>query len=79
MRRRCIAMDQWRRLEDAHLILVGSRNFSRIGAAVQCRNTNVVVCGTRNDLDTFEGAGKDHDIATGRICLQLGIRSEKKN
>lgn len=62
------------RLKDAHLILVRSGNLASVCAAVERRNTDIVVNGTRNNLDSFEIAGQYYNIATCRICLQGILR-----
>lgn len=69
MRWRCVTMDEWRRLENAHFILVGRCDLAGVRTAVECGNADVVVCGSRNDLDTFEGAGENDDVAASSVCL----------
>lgn len=66
-----VAMDKRRRLENAHFILVCCGDFACIRTAVQRRNTYVVVCGARYDLDTFKGTGEDHYIAASSVCLNI--------
>lgn len=70
VRGRCVAVNERCRFKDAHLVLVGGRNFARVCAAVQCRDAYVVVRGARNDLYTLEGAGQDDDVAAGSVSLR---------
>lgn len=60
---------QWRRLEDAHLVLVRSGYLARVRAAVEGRDANVVVHGSGDDLHPFEVAGQYHNVAS--CCVGL--------
>lgn len=64
-------MLQGRRLEDAHLVFVGGRYLARVRATVQSRDPDIVMHSARNNLHPFEGAGQDHDVTAGRICLSI--------
>jgi len=63
-------MDCWRRLEDAHLVFVRGCDFACVCGAIEAADPDVVVDGARDDLDAFEGARQDHDVAAGRVCLR---------
>ena len=62
-------MNQRGRLENAHLVLVGSGDFSSVGAAIECRNPNVIVNSSRDDLYTFECTREDDDVTAS--CVRL--------
>lgn len=69
MRWRRITVNERRRFEYVNLVLVGRRDLTRVRAAIECRNTDVIVCSSRNDLDTLESAGEDDNIATSGVRL----------
>lgn len=70
MRWRRVTVDERGWLKDANFVLIGRSDLSGVRAAVQCRNADVVVCGSRNDLDTLESACQDDNVATGSVCLR---------
>lgn len=66
---RRILANEWGRLEDANLIVVGGSYFARVRGTVQTADANVIVYGARYDLYPFECAGQYDDVASGRIRL----------
>lgn len=60
-------MDQWCRFEDAHFVLVGGSDFTRISAAIQGRDPNVVVHRPRDNLHPLEVTRQDNDIASRSV------------
>lgn len=64
-----VTVNQRCRLKNAHFVLVGSGNFPRVGAAVECRDADVVVNCAGNDLYTFECTGENYDVTA--CCVRL--------
>lgn len=63
-------MNQRCRLKNADFVLVGSGDFSRVGAAVESRDADVVVNGAGNNLYTFECTRENYDVTTCCVCLK---------
>lgn len=74
MVRRLIRVLQWRRLKDAHLVLVRSGNLTRVRAAVQGRDANIVVHCSGDDLHPLEVARQYHYVASCGVGLERGIK-----
>lgn len=66
---RLVRVLQRSRLEDAHLVLVGGGNLSRVRTAVKRRNADIVVYGTWDDLNPFEIAGQYHNVTSCGVGL----------
>lgn len=66
---RRLAVNQRCRLKYAHFVFVGSGYFARIGATIERRYSNVVVCGAGYDLHTFECACQNDNITSCSVCL----------
>lgn len=58
------------RFEDAYLVLVGRRYFTRVRAAVERRDPHVIVHGARDDLHPLKGARQYHNITSCRVRLE---------
>jgi hypothetical protein len=58
------------RLENAHFVLVGSGDFSRVDAAVERGYADVVVNSAGDDLYTFECTRENYDVTARCVCLQ---------
>lgn len=69
MVRRLFRVLQRCRLKDANFILVSGRNLSRVRAAIDSRDTHIVVNGPGNDLDPLEIAGQYHNVASCGVGL----------
>lgn len=65
------------RLEDAYLVLVGSRNLARVRAAIERRYSDIVVDSAGDDLDTFEIAGQYYNVASCRVRLWQGEKNRE--
>lgn len=70
MVRRLIRVLQWRRLKDAHLVLVRSGDLTRVRTAVQGRDADIVVHCSGDDLHPLEVASQYHDVASCGVCLK---------
>lgn len=66
---RRLAVNQRCRLKYAHFVFVGSGYFARIGATIERRYSNVVVCGAGYDLHTFECTCQNDNITSCSVCL----------
>lgn len=58
------------RFKNANFLFVGRCYFPGVGWTVQTADSNVVVHSSRNDLNPFEIACENYNVATGGICLQ---------
>lgn len=63
-------MNQRCRLENADFVLVCCSDFSRVGAAVERRNSYVIVNRAWYDLYTLECTREDNNIAASCVCLK---------
>lgn len=63
-------VDERRWLKDADLVLVRSCYLPGVGGAVHATDAHVVVYRARDDLNTLERAGENHDVTAGCIDLQ---------
>lgn len=70
MIRRLVRVLQRSRLKDAHLVLVGSGNLPRVRAAVEGRDSDIVVDCTRYYLHSLEIARQYHNVTSCSICLE---------
>ena len=64
-------MDQRCRFENANFVFVGRSDFSRVGAAIECRDADVVVNCAGNDLYTFKCTRKNDDVTACCVRLQI--------
>ena len=56
-------------LKDTDLVLIRSSYFTRIRAAVQRRDANIIVYGSWDDLHPLEVARQYHNVASCSVCL----------
>lgn len=70
-------MDQRCWLKNADFVFVGGGDFSRVSAAIERRDANVIVNCARNDLYTFECTRKNDDVTASCVCLE--VRQEFSN
>lgn len=64
-------MNQRGRLKNAHFVLVGRGDLPRVGAAVECRNADVIVNCAGNDLYTFECTRENDNVTACCVCLKM--------
>lgn len=73
-----ITMNEWCWFKDTHFIFISCSNFTRISATVEGRYSDVIVSGSRDNLDSLKCACQYYNITSCCIGLQKKCKKDIK-